>query len=106
MKIIPPMKASPTMPLVFIAVFILSGFISGCTSYDPHTGTYEYDSGKTMVAVGTAALAGSVIYHESNRDKYYEHRHYHYKRYRRPPHHYHYHRPPVRRHPHYRYRYR
>jgi len=59
--------------------------LGACTSYNPYTGQYDYDAGKTMAAVGTAALVGSVA-HSYDR--------YDYRPppvYRRPPHHHHYH---------------
>ncbi len=69
-------------PLVIAVAFIVLAIASSCTRYNPRTGMYEPDPGMTMVAVGSAALAGSVIYNEAKRDSY-----------RRPPYHYHYYRP-------------
>jgi hypothetical protein len=76
--------------LVTTVALTLLGLMGGCTRYNPYTGRYDPDPGKTMVAVGSAALAGSVIYHEIDRHKYHRPRnHYHY----------HYHKPPRHRRP-------
>ena len=74
-------RASVFAILLLLVTFC---FVAGCTSYDPRSGMYEPDPAKTMMAVGSAAFAGSVLYNEG----YHEGRH---DNYRRPPNHYHYH---------------
>ena len=77
----PPIAAIAAAPVLLVALV-------SCTSYDPYTGSYEYDAGKTMAAVGTAALIGAIAVAADDDD------------YRRPPHHHHYYgagpRPPGR----------
>lgn len=66
----------------FFLGVIFPAVLASCTTYNPYTGTYDYDPGKTMAAVGTAALVGSVAAGPPRPPR---------GDYRRPPQHHHYH---------------
>lgn len=74
-------KGKMRLLLAALSISLLLGIVSGCSSYNPYTGRYEPDPGKTMMAVGGAAFAGSVVHHHN----------YHHHNYYRPPYHHHYH---------------